>query len=199
MKVMRCTGLFFCALILIVILSVCMGCTSGPAGQNQSVPNNTTVVNEGLVPLTGYSYHAQTFTFDDAVNGITYGYQRQDNTSPGNPAIYHIHGQNVDSSGKAEHWLFGIREGNTTSMISYDANGVSQYLWRQWLPEQEINVQNLRPPETILKVAYPENQNITGLELEIGNGNYTITAPQGMHPRGYIINATTGVLIATQE
>jgi hypothetical protein len=77
MKVMRCTGLSLCALILILILSVCMGCTSGPAGQNQSVPTTTLVTELKIVPFSSDNSSPETYTLEDAVTAITTDYQNR--------------------------------------------------------------------------------------------------------------------------
>jgi hypothetical protein len=151
----------------------------------------------GIVPIAS-NYLNKSFTLEEAASAVADNYQNQVNGSLQNPTFYYIKGENVDESGKAERWIFGARVGNSTSMLIYDSTGASRITWQGLLPEQVINTASILSPASIIKIAYPENQNITGdLQLEINNGEYTVTAPSGSHPQEYRINATTGVLIAT--
>lgn len=200
MTLMRCASLSFMALALIVILlSFCSGCVSGPSVQNQTVLTTPTVTELRVVPLTGNNTIPESYMLEDAVAAITTNYQNQAGTGAQNFSICYIKGTNVDVSGKAQHWLFGIREGNLTTMRVYDHHGISRMTWKQWLPDQEIDTKTILPPEKIIGIAYPGNQIVTNLELEVSNGEYTVTAPLGEKPREFTINATSGVLIATHD
>jgi hypothetical protein len=189
------------AVALVVILCFCAACVSGPSVKNQSVVNNTSAVDVGIVPIVSTSTSAPaSYSLEDAVSAVTGDNPNQVNGSSEGLSFYYIQGANVDASGKAERWTFGARNGNSTAMLIYDQTGVARVAWQGGLPEQEIDTAGIVSPADIIRIAYPDNQTITGnLGIQIENGKYTITAPSGSHPMAYIINATTGVLIATHD
>jgi len=185
----------------VVVLCFCVACVSGPSAQDQTVVNNTSVTNVGLVPITGTGLH-ESYTLEEAADAVTGEYQQnQINGSSQNLPFYYIQGKNMDATGKAERWLFGIREGNSTTMLVYDRTGVARIpLQENGLPTQEIDISSILLPADIIKIAYPQNQNITGnLELAIAGGEYILTGSSGSQPGEYSINATTGVLITTHD
>ena len=201
MKLMRCPGLSYVAVGLVVILCLCAACISGPSVKNQSVVNNTSAIDVGIVPIVSTSTSVPaSYSLEDAVSAVTGDQQNQINGSSEGLSFYYIQGVNVDASGKAERWTFGARDGNSTTMLIYDQTGVTRVSWQGGLPEQEIDTAGIVSPADIVRIAYPENKNITGnLKIQIKNGKYTVTAPSGSQPMTYIINATTGVLIATND
>jgi len=201
MKLMRCPGLSYVAVGLVVTLCFCAACIFSPSVPDQTAVNNTSAADVGIVPIVGNSTSVPaSYSLEDAVSAVTGNNLNQVNGSPEKLSFYYIQGANVDASGKAERWIFGTREGNYTTMLIYDHMGVARVTWQGGLPEQEIDTAGILSPADIIRIAYPGNQNITGnLEMEIENGEYTLTAPSGSLPREYIINATTGVLIATHD
>ncbi len=186
---------------LVVLLCLCAACVTGPSVQNQSVVNKTPVADVGIVPIaSGSTSVPASYSLEEAVSAVTGDNQNQVNESSEGLSFYYIQGANVDASGKAERWTFGARNGNSTTMLIYDQTGVTRVAWQGGLPEQEIDTAGIVSPADIIRIAYPENQNITGnLKIQIENGKYTVTAPSGSHPGAYIINATTGVLIETDD
>ncbi|WP_292423968.1 hypothetical protein [Methanoregula sp.] len=201
MKLMHCTSLFFLAAGLVVVLCLCAACISGPSEQNQIVVNNTPVTNGGFVQIAGTSSLQKSFTLEDAASAVIGNYQDQVNGSSQNLPFYYIRGENVDTSGHAERWIFGVREGKIASLLVYDHTGVARIAWQEdGLPDQEINIAGILSPADIITIANSGNQTTAGnLTLEISRGEYTVTEPSGSHPREYLINATTGVLITTHD
>ena len=202
MKLMRCTSLFFMTASLVVLLCLCAACVNGPSVQNQTVVNKTPAADVGIVPIVSNSTSVPaSYSLEDAVSAVTGDQQNQVNGSSSEGlSFYYIQGANVDASGKAQRWTFGARNGNSTTMLIYDQTGVTRVAWQGGLPEQEIDTAGIMSPADIVRIAYPGNQNITGnLKIQIENGKYTLTAPSGSHPSAYIINATTGVLIETDD
>jgi hypothetical protein len=198
MKQMRCWGLYFMALI--VIISICPGCVSGPSVQNQTVPPTTPPAGLKVTALTEYNATPQTYSLDDAMAAIVTDNQiRAGNGAQQNFSLCYIQGTNVELSGKAEHWLFGVCGDNTTSMIVYDSHGISRMNWSHWMPDKMIDTSSLLSPAKILGIAYPGRQAITIPQLEVRDGEYILTAPQGETPREFTMNTSTGVLIATHD
>jgi hypothetical protein len=214
MRLIHCPPLSFLTSVLVILLCLCAACVFGPFGSGQTTQNNTDV---GIVAITG-NYLPKSFTLEEALSAVTGNYPNQVNGSLQNPTVYNIRGRNhvsgnlqnltiyyvrgdnMDESGRAEQWIFGTHEGNSTSMLIYDYTGITTIAWQGLLPEQEINTADILSPADIIKTVYPEYQNITGnFEFEMSNGEYRVTGPSGSHPREYRINATTGVLIATYD
>jgi hypothetical protein len=186
---------------LVVVLCLCAACIFSPSEPAPTVRNNTSVTDVGIVPITRNSSSLyEPSSLEDAASAVAGNSLNLVNGSPENLPFYYIRGENVDASGKAERWIFGTVEGNLTSMLVYDHTGVTTITLQGGLPAEEIDMAGILSPASIIRIAFPENQNIPGnLEFEIENGNYTVTAPSGSHPREYTINATTGVLIATHD
>jgi hypothetical protein len=185
--------------MLLVTMCLFSGCIFGPAEPDPADLNNTSVINVGIVPIVSNGLHT-TFTLEDAASAVRGAYQDPVQGNPKNLSFYYIRGENVDFSGNAERWIFGTREGNSSSMRVYDRTGVATIVWQGWLPEEEINITGILTPASIIKIAYPKNQSSPGnLEFEIINGEYTLTGPLGSHPLEHRINATTGVLITSHD
>jgi hypothetical protein len=198
MKLMRCTILPVMAAGLIVGMCLCAACVFGPSGQTQTAVNKTSVTTAGLVQIPGDKVH-ESYSLEDAAAGAMSVYQV--NGSQQNLPIYYIRGENVDTSGKADRWVFGVREGKNATMIVYDQTGVAKIAWQDdGLPDQEITIAGIRSPSDIMNIAHSGNQTTTGNpELEISRGEYTVTEPPGSSPRAYVINATTGVVISSND
>ena len=197
MKVMRCSGLFFCAFALIVILSLCMGCTSGTGGENLTKPSSTPVAELKVVTFSADNTTPESYTIEDAVTAMATDNQTYTDTQ--NLTICYIKGTNVDHSGKAEHWLLGLCGGTKLSMVVYDSYGVSRMNASPWMPDQKIDINAIISPEKIIGSAYPDRQDVILPQLEIKDGEYILTTPQGEKPRQFVFNATTGVPIAAND
>jgi len=205
MKLMRCPGLSYVAVGLVIILCLCAACLFSPSEPAPTALNNTSV-NVGIMPIPGNSSILnEPFTLGDAESAVTQEYQTQANGTMQNPSFFYIRGENVDTSGKAQRWVFGIREANTTSMLVYDTTGIARIALPEGLPEQEIIPANVLSPADIIKIAYPatgsgsSGQNTGVVDMELMNGEYTVTGSSGSHQPAIVINATTGVLIATHD
>jgi hypothetical protein len=200
MSTMRIECISCLAAGLAVLLVLAAGCTSGQSGQALASTGNTTkVADVGIVPVTSTNEGPQeTVTLDDAAAAIV-GYEAgQRNNSQQSPAFSYIRGEQINASGQAKRWIFGINQGNGTVMLVYDKNGIQKITFDQNVaPGSEINLAGIMSPGAAIKIADPSAESGTGpFDLEIVNGEYLITGPAGMQSRTYIINATTGVLSA---
>jgi hypothetical protein len=187
---------------LVVLLLLCAACTSGPSGNASVAGNTTTTVNVGIVPIPATGTGQQvSYTLEDAASAVAENYNVQGNGSLQTPPFYYIRGENVDASGRAGRWIFGTSEGNGTVMLVYDSNGVERISFNGGgVPGPEIDITGILSPADAIKTAYPAARNTTGsFDIEIMNGEYTITGPAGSPSHEYIINATTGVLRANQD
>ena len=200
MNMIRFPGLPCLAAGLVILLCFCAACTSGPSGQTVV---NTTPVPGGITALEGnYSSLHMTYTLDDAESAVLQVYQTQTGVNAQNESIFYIRGDQVDSSGKAERWIFGISQGNISSMMVYDSKGVSTLAMPPGLPAPENIPSPILSPEDIMKIASSSSGagllNLNGSSLELMNGQYTVTG-SGSGQKGIVINAPTGELIAPQD
>ena len=192
---MRFPGLSCLVAGLVILLCFGAACISVPSGQS---PTNATPVPGGITVLGGnYSSQQMTYTLDQAETAVIQEYQAQ--AGENNQSIFYIRGEHVDSSGKAQRWIFGIYLGNTSTMLVYDNNGVSTLATPPGLPAPETIPPNVLTPEDIMKIASSSGSlNLNGTSLVLMNGQYTITET-GSGQQGIVINAITGELITTHD
>lgn len=194
---MRFPGLSCLVAGLVILLCFGAACISGPSGQN---PTNTTPVPGGITALVGnYSSQQMTYTLEQAESAVLEEYQAQSGGSTQNQSIFYIRGEHVDSSGKAQRWIFGIYQVNTSTMLVYDSNGVATLATPPGLPAPETIPPNVLSPEAIMKIASSSGSlNLNETSLVLMNGQYTITGT-GSGQQGIVINAITGELITTHD
>ncbi|HVP96462.1 hypothetical protein [Methanoregula sp.] len=191
MNLMRFSGLAILAAGLVVLLVLCAACTSGSSGQGPVTPNTTGNTGSFAAVATASS-QVERFTLEDAESAALQA----------NQSFFYLRGEHVDSSGKAERWIFGIREGSTPSMIVYDSHGVSTLALPTNLTIQEDIPAGVLSPADALRIASNSpgagSLDLNGgmATLQLMNEEYTI-AGSGSSSEGVTINATTGELIAT--
>ena len=195
MKMMRFSGLAWLAAGLVLLFCLCAACTSGPSGQEAPAAGNTTATTGGFSAVAGTSNSQHvTFTLEEAESAAL-----QQNQS-----FFYLRGEHADNLGKAERWIFGIREGNVSSMRVYDATGVSTLALPDGLPVTENIPASVLSPADIMKIASSSSGagslDLNGgmATLELMNGEYTIKGPGSVN-QGIVINATTGELIAAHD
>jgi hypothetical protein len=193
MKTMSIPYLSCLATGLVILFLLCAACTSGPSGQAPSAGNTTTTTG-GFAAVAGSSSQHESFTLEQAESAAL-----QQNQS-----FFYLRGEHVDSSGKAERWIFGIHAGNTSSMLVYDATGVSTLALPEGLPVQGNIPEGILSPADAIKIA-SSSPGAGSLELnggmatlELMNGEYTLTGP-GSAGQRIAINATTGEMIAAHD
>ena len=95
--------------------------------------------------------------------------------------IYYIFSQDVDNSGNAETWLFGVRHSTGTELLMYDRTGWKIIPWNATLPSEEIILNQVVSPNTLFiqnkdvifsasSPSIPERR-----DLELKQGVYTLT------------------------
>ncbi len=195
MKMLRFSGLACLAAGMVLLFCLCAACTSGSSGQEAPAAGNTTANMGGFSAVAGTSSSQHvTFTLEEAESAAL-----QQNQS-----FFYLRGEHADNSGKAERWIFGIREGNVSSMRVYDATGVSTLALPDGLPVAENIPVGVLSPADIMKIASSSpgagSLDLNGgmATLELMNGEYTIKGPGSVN-QGIVINATTGELIATHD
>ena len=116
--------------------------------------------------------------------------------------VYYIISREVDNSGNAVSWLFGVRQSTGTELLMYDRTGWKIIPWNATLPSEEILLDQVLPPGTLFIRNKDVLFNATSpsiterRDLILKQGVYTLTINSGSSSRTLMFNATTGVLIA---
>jgi len=192
----------------ILVLAGCLtaGCSYFPffSPQNKEVPN----INIGFTS-TNFSPLHNTYSFDEVTGRLAFvapdtGNSTQTNTTEENHILY-IRGTDMDETGAAESWMFAVRHGNQTSLVTFDSRGKTISDGSAGFKGQEIFLDQIVTPgmlfdrnrAAILKTQ-PENSS-GSTELELWGGNYTLTIAGQNKTRVLIFDAKTGALILSND
>jgi hypothetical protein len=177
------------ALVVLVLCSACV--FSPPAGQKPQQEGGLTQVN---VPVESsrISFEEVKQKFED-YHRITH----PDEKLP----VYYIFSRDVDSSGNAQTWLFGVRHSTGTDLLMYDRAGWKIIPWSATLPSEEIILDQVVSPNTlfiknkdaIFSASSPSIQERRDLVLK--EVLYTLTITTENTSRILTFNATSGALI----
>jgi len=180
------------AILALFVLSLCSACVTQPP-ENQTSQQNTgfSQISEG----------SPSISFDVAQQNLRDYRPDPTNESTGIIAIYYIHGTNVDVSGNASSWIFGVRHSGGTELLAYDRSGWITIPWNVSLLSEEIAVDRIVSPGNLFSqnnaviltnpsMAIPERR-----DLDLIWGVYTLTITSGSTDRILTFNATTGNLI----
>jgi hypothetical protein len=182
------------ALGALFILSLCSACMS------QSTPNQTSEQNGGLKQII-VPTNSPYISFDAAQHNLEDYNTDISNESTGIPMIYAIYGLDVDDTGNATSWIFGVRHSGGTLMLAYDLSGWKKIPWNASLGLEEINTGSIVTPDILfsrnsaLILNNPSPMNPERRDLELVQGIYTLTITSGSNDRILSFNATTGELI----
>jgi len=179
---------------VLLILILCSGCTMLPsASQSPDAGRLEQVSEPGELPR---------ISFDEARHTIPAFNLDPDRVSTFIKPIYYIIGIDVDESGDARNWIFGVRRTNETEMLAYDGKIWVTIPWNAPLDLEEIPVDSIVSPaqlfsqNTAVIVRSPPPADPVLRELELKQGIYTLTIASGNTSRILAFNATTGELIA---
>jgi len=176
------------AILLLSILVLCSGCVF-PGSEKP-------VVNGGLSQITTPEISPY-ISFEEAKQKF------EDYNGAEKLPVYYIFSRDVDGSGNAESWLFGVRQSTGTELLMYDRTGWKTIPWNASLPSEEIMLNQGVSPGTlfsqnkqvILSTSSPSIPERRDLVLK--QGMYTLTINSGSASRTLMFNATTGVLITS--
>ena len=176
------------AILLLSILVLCTGCVM-PGSEKP-------VVNVGLSQVTTPEISPY-ISFEEAKQKF------EDYNGAEKLPVYYIFSRDVDISGNATTWLFGVRQGTGTKLLMYDRTGWKTIPWNATLPSEEIMLNQGVSPGTlfsqnkqvILSTSSPSIPERRDLVLK--QGMYTLTINSGSASRTLMFNSTTGVLITS--
>jgi hypothetical protein len=116
------------------------------------------------------------------------------------PAVYYLRARNVDKTGNATEWIFGVILKNKGEYLVYDRTGWTT-IANASLSSEEIVLDAVLSPKFLFDrnrelisgnqaPAIPERR-----DLELQQGIYKFTGQSGSTTRILTFNATTGALI----
>jgi hypothetical protein len=176
----------------LIVLVLCSACVSQPP-QDKTPQQN--------VGLTQIPEESPSISFDVAHQNLREYRPDPTNEFAGIKAVYFIHGTNVDGSGNATSWIFGVRHSGGTELLAYDRSGWKQIPWNAPLVSEEIDVDRIVSPGSLFsqnKAVILSNSSPTIPErrdLDLIRGIYTLTITSGSKDMILTFNATTGELI----
>ena len=183
--------IFFLLIVLILVF--------GSACVTQST-NQTTPLNVGISSISSTA-ESSFISFEEARQSLlTY---RPDSAAGSNTVgtIYTIHGSNLNESGDAESWIFGVHSSDVTKLLIYQQGGWTQIPWNATLPAEEIDADRIVSPGLLFSqndaVILGDHSRIIPerRDLDLEEGIYTLTITSNSTVRILAFNATTGELI----
>jgi hypothetical protein len=191
---MRKITLAIFAILLLSLLIMCSACTTS----TQEVKN--TPLNSGLSQETQQA-ESQYISFDIALHNLPAYRPDALNESYFTPPIYYFTGLDVDGSGDARNWIFGVGNTTGTRMLAYDGNGWIAIPWNAPPGSEEIAFDSIISPGQLFSknreviIGNPSSSLTEKRDLELNKGVYTLTITSGDTNRILTFNATTGELI----
>jgi hypothetical protein len=214
------------AILGLLSLILCSACVSQPpanqttqhdAGLTQitepvhnigSVDNTVPVSNlrisfeEAKARLADYRINA---SYANALNGsgnvTPFKYMRRDlDLSANATTVNYLRSRDLDESGDATGWIFGVYNGDKAEFLTYDRTGWT-VIANATIPSEAIALDTVVSPDFLFTMnkemisgnsspAIPERR-----DIELQRGMYTLTITSGSTTRTLTFNATTGALI----
>lgn len=185
--------IIFSILILLILIF-------GSACLTQSSSSQKTQQDVGITRISSTA-DSPYISFDIAQqNLLTY---QPDSTSQSAAikTVYTIHGMNVNESGYAASWIFGVRISNVTELLAYGPGGWIKIPYNISFPSEEIDVGKIVPPGRLFSqnnaviLGNPSRTISERRDLDLKQGIYTLTIASDSTVRTLTFNATTGELI----
>ena len=181
------------AILALFVLSLCSACVTQPP-ENQTSQQNT-----GLSQINIQVDNSH-ISFEEAkAKLVEYRLNNLNEPLTAN-SVYYLRSRDMDGSGNATGWTFGIYNRNKSEFLVYDRTGWTT-IANATLPSDEIFLDNIISPGSLFSqnkavilgnpsLAIPERRNI-----ELQRGIYKITITSESTTRILTFNATTGALI----
>ena len=198
------------AILGLLSLILCSACVSQPPA------NQTTRQDAGLTQTTTVPVDSLRISFEEAKakladyrinalnesgNVIPVKYIRRDLDLSGNATtVNYMRSRDLDESGDAIGWIFGVYNGDKAEFLTYDRTGWT-VIANATLPSEAIALDTIVSPGFLFKMnkemisgnsspTIPERR-----DIELQRGIYTLTITSGSTTRTLTFNATTGALI----
>ena len=177
----------------LVALVLCSACVS-PFGEQKKQEG-------GLTQVTVQADNSR-ISFEDAYQNLKDYRMDSSSVSPENKRIYYILARDVDDSGNAVSWVFGVNYGTNDKLLIYEQSGWTVFPnSNPTLPSEEILIDSIVSPSNLitsnkgiitrtLSSTIPDRK-----DLELQEGIYKLNVYSGNTGKVLKFNATTGVLI----
>ena len=177
--------------LIALLLSVCFtcGCTF-PANENQSDDQNPITDRATLSPVTTpeIQEEAPRISLHEAVSHLGEYLDPDPIRNPdkmvshtgGDITIHYIQGKDIDKSGNARIWSFGITTNSGTEFRAYDGSVWTIIVLSEPFPISEISVDKIISPQEVFEknqdmIFGTSPSDISVREIEIQDGVYTLT------------------------
>jgi hypothetical protein len=182
------------AILVLISLILCSACVSLPSPD--TIPQQNGGLKQIIIPTESLY-----ISFDVAQQNLQEYQPDPTNESTAIKTIYTIYGMNIDGSGNATSWIFGVRHSGGTELLAYDRGGWIKIPWNAPPLSQEIDVDRIVSPGSLFSqnnaviLSNPSPTSPERRDLELIRGIYTLTITSGSNYRILTFNATTGELI----
>ena len=172
----------------LIVLIMCSACTFPSSGETK----------EGGLTQVTIPVEISRISFEEAKQKLE---EYRIHETANEKTVYYIIAKDVDESGNATSWVFGINQGAEARLLVYDRTGWTVFPWSTRVPE-EIALDHVISPNTLFKqnnaviITIPSPAGSDRRDLELKEGAYTLTIYSGNTNRILTFNATTGALIS---
>ncbi|PKL57780.1 MAG: hypothetical protein CVV34_05730, partial [Methanomicrobiales archaeon HGW-Methanomicrobiales-5] len=167
----------------------------------QTIPLNASpTVDVGIIPIE-MTPSQELIDFNEAAGNLKDSESLSLNTFQIKPRILFIQGRNLDESGKADQWIFGINKGDINELRIYDSSGWTIIAWNNTISADEIDLDHIITPDNLfdqntVKILKNSPSAIPAQrDIELKNGTYTVTMTSGSASEILRFNAITGAAI----
>lgn len=193
-------------LTLLIILCLCSACVSPfvPAKQAQALQNFTSTVDVGLAPIE-IPPDLSSISFSEVRHKFTDSEEYSLNTYQAQTQVLFFKGTDLDNSGNARYWLFGINKGDTYELRIFDRSGWTILPWNAVITADPIVFDTIVSPDVVLNQnGIQRCENATSCDkvqkdIELKKGVYTLTMISAEGEKTLMFNATTGVAIENHD
>jgi len=180
-------------ILILIILIWCSACVS--QSSSDKIPQQKEALTEVIRPL-----ESQRINFEK-VKAELIAYRLEFINDPITAkTVYYMRSRDVDASGNATGWIFGVYKGSDAEFLVYDQSGWTT-IRNATIPSDTIVLDTIVSPDFLFKQnkelisgnpspAIPERR-----DLELQRGVYKLTITSGSNSRILKFNATTGALI----
>lgn len=187
--------------ILLAAFCFSSACIFQPAPETPApVPAETTMlpaINEGLTQLNVSAGFPTTLTYAD---GRLREEMRKYGDAVGKVHVFYVSGKDLDTSGRAATWVFGVGHSPDNEMISFDGSSWTPSKYSGTLSSAEITMDHIVSPQELFnrsgeEIAKRAPPGTPVRDLVLSDGAYTLTLRSGSDTRVLTFDATTGALI----
>ena len=179
----------------LVALVLCSACVFPSFGEQKK--------QEGGLAQVTVPVASSRISFDEAYQNLKDYRMDSSSVSPENKRIYYILARDVDDSGNAVSWVFGVNYGTNDRLLIYDKSGWTVFPnSNPTLSSEEILIDRIVSPGNLITsnkaiIARTLSSTIPDRkDLELQEGIYKLNVYSGNSGKVIMFNATTGALIA---